>query len=157
MRMVFASVSLLLTLIVSVSASAENSVSGEVSNHAPSVKRLTAETLAGSVFDASQTEALTEKSEAGEVAALDRVWHESDDRCLQTGVYETGINRYTIDEPYPYDELMMFIDGGVTLSSSDGEITTVTAGDTVLVPKGWTGLWDSTGYRKVYVIYNCPD
>ncbi len=157
MRMVFASVSLLLTLIVSVSASAENSVSGEVSNPAPSVKRLTAETLAGSVFDASQTEALTEKSEAGEVAALDRVWHESDDRCLQTGVYETGINRYTIDEPYPYDELMMFIDGGVTLSSSDGEITTVTAGDTVLVPKGWTGLWDSTGYRKVYVIYNCPD
>ncbi len=121
------------------------------------LQRLSAQALAGSVFSDPNTEALTESSEVGEAAARDLVWHESDDRCLQTGVYETGVNRYTINDPYPHDELMMFISGGVTLTPKGGEPVVIVAGDTVMLPKGWTGLWDSQGYRKVYVIYDCPE
>lgn len=123
----------------------------------PVLQRLSAQTLRTDVFKDPRTETLTESSELGDTPATDLVWHESADQCLQTGVYETGPNRYTIDEPYPYDELMMFISGGVTLTPTEGEPMTVVAGDTVMMPAGWTGVWDSAGYRKVYVIYNCPD
>lgn len=124
---------------------------------APEIQRLSADDFTGSVFEHADTQRLPEVSEAGETEALDRVWHESDDGCLQTGIYQTGPNRYTITDPYPYDELMMFFEGGVTLTPTDGAAVKVVAGDTVLLPKGWTGVWHSDGYRKMYVIYNCPE
>ncbi len=122
----------------------------------PAPKLLDAGELRTGVFDREGVESSTEISEAGEAQALDLLWHQSADSCLQTGVYEIGPNRYTVDEPYPYDELMSFIQGGVTLTSSGGAVLTVSAGDTVLLPKGWRGVWESQGYRKIYVIYNCP-
>ena len=122
----------------------------------PEIQRLSAEDLAGSVLEHPNTQRLPEVSEVGETQALDRLWHESGDGCLQTGFYETGPNRYTVKDPYPYDELMLFFEGGVTLTPSDGTAVKVIAGDTVLLPKGWTGIWESDGYRKMYVIYDCP-
>lgn len=122
----------------------------------PVAQHFSAEDLLGKVFEDQRTESLTESSEAGETTAQDLIFHRSDDACLETGIYETGANRYTVSEPYPYDELMMFLAGGVTLTPTEGEVITVRAGDTVLIPKGWTGVWDSAGYRKIYVIHNCP-
>lgn len=121
----------------------------------PEVRRLSSHDLEHSVFKHPDTESLTEHSERGDTPALDRVWFESGDRCLQSGIYETGPNRYTVDDPYPHDEFMMFIHGGVTLTSDRGTVTRVVAGDTVVIPKGWRGLWDSEGYRKFYLIYDC--
>ena len=122
----------------------------------PAPKLLTADELRTGIFEREGVESSTEMSEAGKAQALDLLWHQSADGCLQTGVYEIGPNRYTVDEPYPYDELMSFVQGGVTLTSADGAVLTVSAGDTVLLPKGWMGVWESQGYRKIYVIYNCP-
>ena len=113
--------------------------------------------LNGEIFADPRAESLDETSASGTVGARDLVVHESDDGCLQTGVYETGRNRYQADEPYEHDEFMYFLQGGVTLSSGDGTVIEAVAGDGVLVPKGWTGTWDSAGYRKLYVIYDCPD
>ena len=122
----------------------------------PEPKLLGAGELRTGVFEREGVESSTETSEAGEAQARDLLWHQSAGGCLQTGVYEVGPNRYTVDEPYPYDELMSFIKGGVTLTGLDGTVSTVRAGDTVLLPKGWMGVWESQGYRKIYVIYNCP-
>ena len=117
---------------------------------------LRGDSLHGGVFTDPRTVKGEETSEAGKTATLDLVAHESADGCLQTGVYETaGPNKYTSTEPYPHDEFMWFLKGGVSLHSSDGKTTTVAAGDGVLIPKGWTGVWDSPGYRKIYVIYDC--
>jgi hypothetical protein len=30
------------------------------------------------------------------------------------------------------------------------------AGDSVVIPEDWTGVWDTEGYTKIYVIYS-PD
>ena len=122
----------------------------------PESKLLGAGELRAGVFEREGVESSTETSEAGEAQARDLLGHQSADGGLQTGVYEIGPNRYTVDEPYPYDELMSFVQGGVTLTSADGAVLTVSAGDTVLLPKGWMGVWESRGYRKIYVIYNCP-
>ena len=122
---------------------------------APQPVLLKGAALQGDIFSDPRAETLPEASETGTVTANDLVAHESADGCLQTGVYQTGRNRFTSSDPYPHDEFMYFLEGGVTLSSTDGTVTQVAAGDGVLLPKGWTGVWDSQGYRKIYVIYDC--
>lgn len=130
-------------------------VTGNVAAAVPQPVLLRGAALHGGVFEDPRAETLEEKSELGSAKARDLVAHESSDGCLQTGVYEVGANRHTSTDPYPHDEFMYFLSGGVTLRSSDGTVTTVAAGDGVLLPKGWTGVWDSPGYRKIYVIYDC--
>lgn len=75
---------------------------------------------------------------------------------FDAGMYRSGKVRAEITEPYGVHEYMHFIEGGVTLTSSDGTVTEIRAGDSVLIPQGWTGIWDTEGYTKIYVIYS-PD
>ena len=44
----------------------------------------------------------------------------------------------------------------VTLTSEDGTVLEINAGDAVIIPKEWQGVWDTDGYTKIYVIYS-PD
>ena len=48
---------------------------------------------------------------------------------------------------------MYFIDGSVTLTSLDGSVMTVHAGEAVTIPHDWQGTWDTKGYTKFYAIY----
>jgi len=32
-------------------------------------------------------------------------------------------------------------------------VQTINAGEAVTIPKEWTGIWESEGYEKIYVIY----
>jgi len=122
----------------------------------PQVMKVTRAELQSPLAGRAGVEHLEETSEAGTVPASDWLWHQSDDGCLQSGFYETGKNRYVIDEPYPHDEFMVFVEGGVTLTPEGGEPVIVGPGDTVAMPAGWRGVWESDGYRKFYVIYECP-
>lgn len=69
-------------------------------------------------------------------------------------MYRAGAQRFEITEPYGVDEFMFFLEGGVTLISTDGTITDVSAGEAVTIPKEWTGIWQTDGYRKIWVIYS---
>jgi uncharacterized cupin superfamily protein len=80
----------------------------------------------------------------------------SEDKQFDAGMYRSGKVRSEITEPYSVNEYMHFLEGGVTLTSSDGTVTKVAAGDSVVIPAGWTGIWDTEGYTKIYVIYS-PD
>lgn len=80
----------------------------------------------------------------------------SSDRQFDAGMYRSGKVRAEIDEPYGVNEYMHFLEGGVTLTSSDGTVTEISAGDSVVIPEDWTGVWDTEGYTKIYVIYS-PD
>jgi uncharacterized cupin superfamily protein len=75
---------------------------------------------------------------------------------FDAGMYRSGKVRAEITEPYGMHEYMHFLEGGVTLTSSDGTVTEVGAGDSVVIPADWTGVWDTEGYTKIYVIYS-PD
>jgi uncharacterized cupin superfamily protein len=77
----------------------------------------------------------------------------SSDRKFDAGVFRSGAVRAEIDEPYGVDEFMYFIEGGVTLTSADGSETVVRAGDAVMIPREWRGVWDTDGYLKIYVIH----
>jgi uncharacterized cupin superfamily protein len=80
----------------------------------------------------------------------------SSNKQFDAGMYRSGKVRAEIKEPYGVHEYMHFLEGGVTLTSSDGTVTEIKAGDSVVIPAEFTGVWDTEGYTKIYVIYN-PD
>ncbi len=78
----------------------------------------------------------------------------SSDKRFGSGMYRSGKVRFEIAEPYGVDEFMYFLEGGVTLTSSDGTVQVIGAGEAVTIPKEWTGVWDTDGYTKIWVIYS---
>ena len=78
----------------------------------------------------------------------------STDKKFGSGMYRSGKVRFEVNEPYGVDEFMYFIEGGVTLTSSDGSVQVINAGEAVTIPKEWTGVWDTDGYTKIWVIYS---
>ena len=80
----------------------------------------------------------------------------SSDGQFHSGMYRSGKTRFEIDEPYGVNEFMFLLKGSITLTSSDGSVMTVHAGEAVTMPKEWTGIWDTEGYEKIWVIYS-PD
>jgi uncharacterized cupin superfamily protein len=78
----------------------------------------------------------------------------SSDKKFASGMYRSGKTRSEINEPYGVDEFMYFLEGGVTLTSSDGSVQVINAGEAVTIPKEWTGVWDTEGYTKIWVIYS---
>jgi uncharacterized cupin superfamily protein len=117
----------------------------------PQPVKLSKAEVAGAVFkraDMTQT-----KHDDGHVT-LDVTSALSSDGKFGSGMYKSGKTRFEISEPYGADEFMYFLEGGVTLTSTDGTVTTVGAGEGITLPKEWTGIWDTDGYVKIWVIYS---
>jgi uncharacterized cupin superfamily protein len=70
------------------------------------------------------------------------------------GVWET--EPYAADKFHTpaYCELMVFLDGNVTLSTPNGKSETFKAGDVALVPKGAAYKWSSDRTRKFWVSFD---
>ena len=60
-------------------------------------------------------------------------------------LYGAEAARLSVSEPFPYDEYVLVLAGEVTLTSDGGHSKTFGMGDSFLVPKGWTGIWDMPG------------
>ena len=71
-----------------------------------------------------------------------------------SGMYRSGAVRYEISEPYGVDEFMYFLEGSVTLTSADGTVQVINAGEGVTIGADWTGVWETQGYTKIWVIYS---
>ncbi|WOJ94177.1 cupin domain-containing protein [Congregibacter variabilis] len=106
--------------------------------------------IAGAIFDRPDT--LVKGEGADTVKDITSLM--SSDGRFASGMYLAGKSRWVIEEPYGVDEFMYFLEGGVTLTSSDGSVTTITAGEAVTIPKEWTGIWETEGYKKIWVIYS---
>ena len=78
----------------------------------------------------------------------------SSDKKFASGMYKSGKVRFEATEPYGVDEFMYFVEGGVSLTSTDGSVLEINAGEAVTIPKEWTGVWDTDGYTKIWVIYS---
>jgi uncharacterized cupin superfamily protein len=106
--------------------------------------------IAGGMFERAATNGTVHDGSA----VLDVTSLESSDGKFASGMYKAGKSRSEITEPYGVDEFMYFLDGGVTLTSSDGTVTEIEAGEAVTIPKEWTGTWKTDGYTKIWVIYS---
>ena len=82
----------------------------------------------------------------------------SSDKKFFTGMYKSGREREEYkEESYGVDEFMYFLEGSVTLTSADGTVQVINAGEAVTIPKEWMGTWESDGYTKIWVIYSNED
>lgn len=106
--------------------------------------------IAGEIFERPGVVRLTDKGNT----TLDVTSFKSSDGRFGSGMYTSGPVRYDITEPYGVDEFMYFLEGSVTLTSSDGTVQTIEAGEAVTIPKEWTGIWETDGYKKIWVIYS---
>ena len=113
--------------------------------------RISAADMTGEIFD--RADMIRTEHEGGNVT-LDVTSLKSSDGRFASGMYQSEKVRMEINEPYGVDEFMYFIDGGVTLTSSDGTVMSINAGEAVTIPKEWTGVWDTDGYTKIWVIYS---
>ncbi|MEZ5561047.1 MAG: cupin domain-containing protein [Pseudomonadales bacterium] len=96
----------------------------------------------------------TIRSEHDGSTTLDVTTLKSSDGRFASGMYRAGPSRFEVTEPYGVDEFMYFLEGGVTLTSSDGSVQVIEAGEAVTVPREWTGIWETDGYTKIWVIYS---
>lgn len=106
--------------------------------------------LSGKMFERPDTLRVPgQQTEALDVTSL-----LSSDGKFASGMYQSGPSRWEIDEPYGVDEFMYFLTGSVTLTSTDGKVHTIGPGEAVTIPKEWTGIWETQGYTKIWVIYS---
>ena len=129
-------------------------VSGALyAGHHETVKpaKMSADDIAGDTFE--RTDMLETTHDDGHTT-LDVTSLLSSDKKFASGMYKSGKVRIEIDEPYGVDEFMYFLEGSVTLTSSDGSEQVINAGEAVTIPKEWTGVWETDGYTKIWVIYS---
>ena len=112
--------------------------------------KLSSSDLTGKAFDNPNT--IVTETPTGDL--LDITSLKSSDGKFASGMYKAGKSRFEITEPYGVDEFMFFLEGSVTLTSTDGSQMTINAGEAVTIPKEWTGVWETEGYRKIWVIYS---
>jgi uncharacterized cupin superfamily protein len=113
--------------------------------------RISANDMNGAIFERENM--IRTEHDDGHVT-LDVTSLKSSDGRFASGMYQSGKVRFELDDPYGVDEFMYFIEGGVTLTSADGQVMRIGAGEAVTIPKEWTGVWDTDGYTKIWVIYS---
>ncbi len=113
--------------------------------------KLSKDDIAGAVFDRPDMIATTHDDghETLDVTSL-----LSSDKKFASGMYRSTKTRIEITEPYGVDEFMYFLEGSVRLTSTDGSVQVIDAGEAVTIPKEWTGTWETDGYTKIWVIYS---
>jgi len=137
----------LATLFAMTAALAVKQESAEGMRHPAKISR---DDLTGKIFERPDMI----ETDHGDHVTLDVTTLLSSDKKFASGMYRSGKVRFEIDEPYGVDEFMYFLEGSVTLTSSDSTAQTINAGEAVTIPKEWTGVWDTDGYMKIWVIYS---
>ena len=94
------------------------------------------------------------ETDHGDHITLDVTTFMNGEGTFASGMYRSGAVRIEIDEPYGVDEFMYFLEGSVTLTSTDGTVQVINAGEGVTIGKDWTGIWETEGYTKIWVIYS---
>ncbi len=125
-------------------------VSAEEAPNLPVV--VTKDQISGSIFDGTTPTKHADGHVTSDVTSLI-----SSDKKFSSGMYRSGKTRIPVTEPYGVDEFMYFIEGSITLTNLDGTKQVVRAGEAVTVPKEWTGIFETEGYKKFWVIYSADE
>ena len=75
----------------------------------------------------------------------------SGDILVRVGVWEAGAGK-TVIEDFPFTEYVLMISGSVVVTDKDGTSRKFSAGDTFVIPKGWSGGWDVQERMKKQIV-----
>jgi len=75
----------------------------------------------------------------------------SGDVLVQIGVWEAGAGKTNLKN-FPFTEYVLMISGSVIVTEEDGTSRSFVAGDTFVIPKGWSGVWDVQERMKKQIV-----
>ncbi len=75
----------------------------------------------------------------------------SGDTIVRVGVWEAGMGRIVIED-FPFTEYVLMISGIVIVTDKGGISRKFLAGDTFVIPKGWSGIWDIQERMKKQIV-----
>ncbi len=75
----------------------------------------------------------------------------SGDILVRIGVWEAGAGK-TVIENFPFTEYVLMISGSVIVTDKNGTSRKFLAGDTFVIPKGWSGDWDVQERMKKQIV-----
>ncbi len=79
-------------------------------------------------------------------------WYRSPDERFTTGFWASQPSRDEVN--YTEDEFCQILEGVVHLTDAAGHTEIYRAGDSFVIPRGFTGIWETVeAVRKFYVIY----
>jgi hypothetical protein len=79
-------------------------------------------------------------------------WYGDPSGTFKTGFWAAQPGKAEI--AYAIDELCVLLEGVVRLTDAAGHVETYRAGDTFLIPNGFTGIWETVEpVRKFYAVY----
>jgi uncharacterized cupin superfamily protein len=95
--------------------------------------------------------------QSGNLMARGHEYFYSDDENFALGVWESKSGEMTYND-LAYDELMVLLDGALIMTDTQGKSETYTAGEGLVLPKGWSGTLavPEGGVRKIWVSYLSP-
>jgi len=68
-------------------------------------------------------------------------------------IYEDEPATFAINQPFPFDEYVLVLSGKLILTDADGRVQEFRPGDSLVLPKGFTGTWQMLGnYRELVAI-----
>ena len=68
-------------------------------------------------------------------------------------IYEDDAATYAVTDPFPFDEFVLVMSGKLLLTDAGGQVHEFVAGDSLVVPKGFTGTWKMLGtYRELIAV-----
>ena len=68
-------------------------------------------------------------------------------------IYEDDAATYAVTDPFPFDEFVLVLSGKLILTDAGGQVHEFAAGDSLVVPKGFTGIWKMVGnYRELIAV-----
>ncbi len=70
---------------------------------------------------------------------------------VRVGVWEAGMGKSIIKD-FPFTEYVLMISGRVIVTDHNGKSRTFESGDTFVIPKGWSGIWDVQERMKKQIV-----
>jgi len=68
-------------------------------------------------------------------------------------IYEDDAATYAVTDPFPFDEYVLVLSGKLILTDAGGQVHEFVAGDSLVIPKGFTGTWKMLGnYRELIAV-----
>jgi uncharacterized cupin superfamily protein len=75
----------------------------------------------------------------------------SGDVPVRIGVWEAGMGKSIIKD-FPFTEYVLMVSGSVIVTEKDGTSYIFVAGDSFVIPKGWSGGWDVQQRMKKQIV-----
>ena len=75
---------------------------------------------------------------------------------VKVGLWEGGAGKSVLKD-FPFTEYVLMISGRVIVTGQDGVSNTFVAGDTFVIPRGWSGTWDVQERMKKQIVRVGPE